>query len=86
MQAEPKGPFPWHQVKRPPRSADKRAAMYRHDLEERAKLLLRLGRTPKQVKARLAASVAWEFELHGRPKHAAEVDKVVDACARRSDV
>jgi hypothetical protein len=83
---EPKGPFPWHQVKRPPRDADKRQAMYRHDLEERAKLLLRLGRTPKQVKARLAAAVAWEFDLNGKPKHAGEVDKIVDAVFRRHDV
>jgi len=78
------GPFPWHNPRRPPRDDKKRAAMYRQDLEERALLLLRMGRTPKQVKARLQANVAWEFELHARPKHLAEIDKIVDAAVKRS--
>jgi hypothetical protein len=57
--------------------------MYRRELEERAALLYRLGYSAQRCKARLAANVAWDFELHGRPRHAAEVDKVVDAVYRR---
>ena len=80
----PQGPFPWHNHVRPPRDDKKRLAMYRQELEESALLLLRLGRSAKQVKARLTANVAWEFELHARPKHLAEVDKIVDAAVKRS--
>jgi hypothetical protein len=63
-----------------------REAMYRRELEDRAALLLRLGRRPPAIKARLAANVAWDFELHGKPSHAAEVDKIVDAVVRRQSV
>jgi hypothetical protein len=61
----------------------KRDEMYRRELEDRAALLFRLGYSSKQAKARLGANVAWDFELHGRPRHAADVDKVVDAVYRR---
>ncbi len=57
--------------------------MYRRELEERAALLHRLGYSAKRCKLRLHANVAWDFELHGRPKHAQEVDKIVDAVYRR---
>jgi hypothetical protein len=61
----------------------RREHMYRREIEERAALLYRLGFTAKQCKSRLQASVAWDFELHGRPKHAGEIDKIVDAVYRR---
>lgn len=61
----------------------KRAAMYRRELEAHAALLLRLGRTPAFVKSRLSANVTWDFELQGKPLHAAEVDRIVDSVARR---
>lgn len=57
--------------------------MFRREIEDRAGLLFRLGYPVKSAKARLQASVAWDFELHGRPKHAGEVDKIVDAVYRR---
>jgi hypothetical protein len=60
-----------------------REAMYRRELEDRAGLLLRLGRKPAVIKSRLAANVAWDFELHKKPDHAAEVDKIVDLVVRR---
>jgi hypothetical protein len=69
----------------PPRKHNnhKRDDMYKRELEERAALLFRLGYAAKRAKARLHANVAWDFELHGRPRHAADVDKIVDAVYRR---
>jgi hypothetical protein len=65
------------------RHSQAREEMYRRELEERAALLYRLGYSAKRTKARLAANVTWDFELHGRPRHAGEVDKIVDAVFRR---
>jgi hypothetical protein len=75
--------FEWHEVKRPAPSPKKREEMFRRELEDRAAMLHRLGYTAKAVKARLKANVAWDFELEDRPKHATEVDKIVDAVFRR---
>jgi hypothetical protein len=61
----------------------RRDEMYRSELEERAAMLFRLGYNIKRAKARLHANIAWDFELHGRPRHAADVDKIVDAVYRR---
>ncbi len=58
-------------------------AMYRRELEERAALLLRLGRSPAFVKARLADNVAWDFPGPHRAPHAADVDRIVDSLAKR---
>jgi hypothetical protein len=63
--------------------SQRRDEMYRRELEDRAALLFRLGYSSKRTKARLHGNVAWDFELHGRPRHAAEVDKIVDAVYRR---
>src|SRR5262249_20348910 len=71
--------FRWYEAKRPTRSPEKRAAMYRRELEERAALLFRLGYSQKHTLRRLAANVAWDFELHGRPRHASEIEKIVDS-------
>jgi len=60
-----------------------REAMYRRELEERAALLHRLGRSTSFIKSRLSANMAWDFDLHGKPMPAAEVDKLVDAVVRR---
>ena len=76
--------FDWMQTRSPTkRNQPKRDDMYRRELEDRAALLYRLGYSAKRCKARLAANVAWDFEMHGRPRHAAEVDKIVDAVYRR---
>jgi hypothetical protein len=78
--------FPWYEVQRQPGSGAKRAAMYRAELEQHAALLERLGYSQAQARQRLAANVAWDFELHGRPKHAAEIERIVDAVYRRGGV
>jgi hypothetical protein len=75
--------FEWWEPKRPRLSGEKRAEMYRRELEERAALLQRLGYSAKECKRRLAAHVAWDFELHGRPKHAGDVDRIVDGVYKR---
>ena len=76
--------FDWLETpKRKNPTNQKRDEMYRRELEDRAALLFRLGYSSKRAKARLAGNVAWDFELHGRPRHAAEVDKIVDAVYRR---
>ena len=76
--------FSWHET---PKAAidnrTRREEMYRRELEDRAQLLFRLGFGAKQCKTRLRQSVAWEFELHDKPKHAGEVDKIVDAVYKR---
>ena len=82
--------FVWTETEKPRATADSHAksrdAMYRRELETRAGLLLRLGHKPAAIKARLAANVAWDFELTPRPSFAAEVDKIVDAVIRRQSV
>ncbi len=78
--------FDWLDVKRPHYTKEKRHAMYRHELEERAALLHRLGYSRKQAQSRLRANVAWDFELHGKPKHAVDVDQIVEAVYRRGGV
>jgi hypothetical protein len=80
--------FMWNESPRGPaaRAHDAKAAdaMYRRELEDRAGLLLRLGRSPAFVKSRLSSNVEWDFDLATRPSHAADVDKIVDAVARRT--
>jgi hypothetical protein len=81
-------PFDWLETPKRKTKADnqRRDEMYRRELEDRAALLFRLGYSSKRAKARLAGNVAWDFELHGRPRHAAEVDKIVDAVYRRGKI
>lgn len=64
--------FPW--LASPPRrrasaaTSERRAAMYRAELVERAGLYYRLGYPSKRAVARLKANLAWDFELRdGRP-------------------
>lgn len=45
--------------------AERRAAMYRAELLERASLYYRLGFSNRRAVARLKANVAWDFELTG---------------------
>ena len=76
--------FPWTDTKRTAKANEaSRRAMYKQELEERAAMLLRLGYPVAAVRARLHANVAWDFALEARPRHAAEVDAIVDAVARR---
>ena len=80
--------FAWDEAARLSRGArrqDQRTAleMYRSDLESRAELLHRLGYSQKRTKERLRMNVAWDFELHARPKHAGEIDKIVERVYRR---
>ena len=77
--------FAWSETpkRRTKQDNQRRDEMYRREMEDRAALLFRLGYSIKRAKARLAGNVAWDFELHGRPRHAAEVDKIVDAVYRR---
>ena len=62
---------------------ERRNEMYRRELEDRAGLLFRLGYPAARAKARIRAQVTWDFDLHGAPKHASEIDKIVDAVYRR---
>lgn len=54
---------------RPRRSGDRdrRVAMYRDELAERAKLLCRLGYPPSRAIARLRANLEWDFEVGALP-------------------
>ncbi len=65
-------------------ATERRREMYRREIEDRAALLMRLGYHAKDVKARLAKSVDWDFDLHDRPAHAAEVDRIVDDVYKRN--
>ncbi len=77
--------FTWDEPARPfARGSERRQQMYRRELEDRAALLMRLGHTQAHVKARLKQNVAWDFELHARPAHAGEVDRIVDAVYKRN--
>jgi hypothetical protein len=76
------GPFDWMEPKRNPEAAraqrGRREAMYRTELEERAALLQRLGRSRESARARLAANVAWDFERGDSPIAPAQLDAIVD--------
>jgi hypothetical protein len=77
--------FIWDEKPRLQRStAERRHEMYRREIEERAGLLLRLGHSAASVKARLQKSVDWDFDLHARPTHAGEVDRIVDEVFKRN--
>jgi hypothetical protein len=65
------------------RMSESRLVMYRKEIEDRAGLLYRLGYSQKRAKERLRGNVAWDFDLHGRPKHAADIDKIVEIVYRR---
>lgn len=79
--------FVWDETKSDKKHAEarqaKHAEMFRRELEDHASLLLRLGHTPTFVKSRLAANVAWDFDMSAAPTHAGEVDKIVDSVVRR---
>jgi hypothetical protein len=63
---------------------ERRRAMYRREVEDRAGLLLRLGYQAKDVKSRLRKSVDWDFDMHKSPEHAADVDRIVDDVYKRN--
>jgi hypothetical protein len=51
--------------------------MERKEIRERAGILMRLGHTQPDVTVRMKQYVAWEFEMHGKPAVAAEVEELV---------
>lgn len=65
-------------------AAERRRAMFRRELEERATLLLRLGHRAADVKQRLKRAVAWDFELQPRPDQVNDVDHIVDDVFKRN--
>jgi hypothetical protein len=75
-------PFDWMEPKRNVEAAKaqrgRREAMYRSELEERAALLHRLGRSRDEARARLQANLAWDFERGGSPLSPAQIDGIVD--------
>jgi hypothetical protein len=78
--------FSWWEVKRVPGNSERREAMFRRELEERAALLHRLGYSAKHAKQRLRANVEWDFDLSKKPKHLGEVDRIVDSVYRRGGI
>ena len=83
-------PFDWlhPKVGRPRSSAAAREEVYRQELKERAALLYRLGFSGAQAKERLAARVAWDYEVGSAkaPVNAAEVATLVDQVYARHGV
>lgn len=75
-------PFEWMQPHRPAArakiDADRRANMYRAEIEERAALLGRLGHPRDSVRARLAANLEWDFPPARRPLTDADLDGILD--------
>ncbi len=75
-------PFDWMQPHRPAArakvDAERRAGMYRAEMEERAALLSRLGHGRDTVRARLTANLNWDFSPAKRPLTDAELDTILD--------
>ena len=75
-------PFDWMQPHRPAGrakvDADRRASMYRAEIEERAALLGRLGHARDSVRARLAANLSWDFAPGRSPLSDADLDGILD--------
>jgi hypothetical protein len=58
-------------------------AMLLDETRRRAEILCSLGFAPADVRLRVRAHLAWDYELHPLPKSAARVDEVIAAvCAR----
>jgi hypothetical protein len=80
-------PFDWLEVHRSPAQtatwADKRKAMIRNELEERAALLHRLGYSSDHAKLRLRAHLSWEYERNPPIPCLDEIDTLVDAVWKR---
>lgn len=76
---------PSHRNRR--RQAERRAAMYRAEIADRAAMLRRLGYSVAQARARLEANVSWDFESVAavRPTEVspAAVKKMVGAAYQR---
>ena len=80
-------PFDWLEVRRPPAQtatwSDKRKAMIRTELAERAALLRRLGYSSDHAKLRLRAHLTWEYERNPPIPFIDEIDALVDAVWKR---
>jgi len=80
----PAQPFDWLISPRPARNPNaRRPSMYLEELRARAALLRRLAFSAPDAKARLRASVLWDFELHGAPPFVSKIDSIVDEVYRR---
>jgi hypothetical protein len=75
-------PFDWLEPRRNPALAplerERRAAMYRLELEDRAGLLQRLGHGKEHARARLVANLGWDFPEGKSPVPASAVDAILD--------
>ncbi len=74
-------PFSWYQPDVPEgyRSGSAKAlAMYEDEIRERATLLMGLGYSREDAKARLRGNVRWDFECNGAPAHLKRVGAIVD--------
>ena len=75
-------PFDWLEPRRNPALAlgrgERRATMYRVELEERAALLQRLGHGKAEARARLVANLGWDFPDGKGPVTTSVVDGIVD--------
>ncbi len=75
-------PFDWMQPHRAPArakiDADRRAGMYRAEIEERAAMLSRLGHGRESVRARLASNLNWDFPPAKRPLSDADLEGILD--------
>jgi hypothetical protein len=76
--------FVWSEDRRGTTEREKaaRELMIRREVEERAAMLLRLGRSPSFVKERIAANLAWDSG-HAPKGIPSDVDKIVDNLVRR---
>ncbi len=75
-------PFDWLHPKRVAPAG--RDAMYRREIEDRAALLYRLGYPKAEARSRLAANVAWDFEVGaGEPPTSQQIDEAIEAIYHR---
>ncbi|HTM21567.1 MAG TPA: hypothetical protein VL172_13695 [Kofleriaceae bacterium] len=69
------------------RAAERRRAMFRAELEQRAALLRRMGYSKARVEARLRANLDWDFEVGAGPRpdglNDAELTRIVKAAFAR---
>jgi hypothetical protein len=75
-------PFDWMLARRNPEVARaqkaRREAMYRTEIEDRARLLSRLGYSKEDARTRLRANVHWDFDAGSGPVTAGDVDAIID--------
>lgn len=80
--------FSWYESNLPDAaksgSQQKREAMLIREVEQRTRLLRRLGRTQKEIERRVAENLAWEFEPAQVPKEVSKkLKKIVKGAMLR---